>query len=802
MRIGQALAWPLAGALLVLVAILPALKPAHAVEASAQLEEVVVRAQRREQNLKEVPVSVTAFSGETIERTNIRGSTDYLARTPNVSFTEDGQAGSRGLGISIRGINNLVSGENAFINSVGIYLDEFSIASVPNQVANPFLPDMASVEVLRGPQGTYFGRNSLGGALNLTTRDPVDSVEGNVRVDSRQFTGAGDAHTLTGMLNVPLGERFKARGVVMYEDSTGRVRNINESGTDDSGHQWLMGRIKAIWEPGDATLVKFTLLHSDEQQGHDENVPSGVLDLDTADSFGISDALDPGTGFWPDNRSLLSHDLDERNDLRSTVFVANVEHRLSDELVLKAIGGIVDAEQQRFFDNDLIGGLDALYRDNDYDGQSWSTELRLEKTGERFDWVAGFLSARDRQQQSNNVAVSTDPSGEFNGVSLLPPFPQDLGLLKNAKDFRVESNALFGDLTWHVTDSLDLFAGGRYTRDRVSNSLAANGIAPGPDAPNPADDPAGFFASFINYERPASNAQSSFSNFSPRVGVKWQMNDQVTLFTTVSQGYKAGGNSVGNNTNAAGEPAFSLAFDEETLWNYEAGIKSEWFDRRLQVNASVFRLEWSDLQLEAFRFLTPGDLSSNFEQTINVESARAQGLELEVQGRPTANLTLGGALGLLDTEITSASTAEITGGFVVDLQGRPLPKAPELTWNVFGEYRWSMPGGDYWVRAEAIHRDGQYSDVEGLTVLQTQGPSPNAGVVRNLPYGEFPFRSPDYNLVNLRAGLDRERFSIGVYAENLLDEEYYTGTQENFGASGIRLKPNPRVVGASLQVRF
>ena len=115
-----------------------------------------------------------------IERGNIKSAIDYLALTPNVSFTEDGQTGSRGLGISVRGVNNAVSGENAFVNTVGIYLDEFSVASVPNQVANPMLPDMARVEVLRGPQGTYFGRNSLGGALNLVTNKPSDELEGQI----------------------------------------------------------------------------------------------------------------------------------------------------------------------------------------------------------------------------------------------------------------------------------------------------------------------------------------------------------------------------------------------------------------------------------------------------------------------------------------------------------------------------------------------------------------------------------------------------------------------------------------------
>jgi iron complex outermembrane receptor protein len=128
------------------------------------LESVVVTAQRRAQDLQEVPISITAFDAAELERASVTEAKEYLRLTPNVSFTEDGQTGSRSIGISIRGVSSAVTGENAFINSVGMYFNEFSVASVPNQVLNPLLPDMERIEVLRGPQGTYFGRNAVAGA--------------------------------------------------------------------------------------------------------------------------------------------------------------------------------------------------------------------------------------------------------------------------------------------------------------------------------------------------------------------------------------------------------------------------------------------------------------------------------------------------------------------------------------------------------------------------------------------------------------------------------------------------------------
>ncbi len=773
--------------------------PASVLAQDAVLEEIVVTAQRRAQNVQDVPIAVTAFTGAELEKSNITGAVDYLARTPNVSFTEDGQSGSRGLGVAVRGVNNLVSGENAFINSIGIYLDEFSVASVPNQVANPFLPDMERVEVLRGPQGTLFGRNSLGGALNLTTRAPTDEVEGSIRIGGEGYDNAGEMFNIAGTLNLPVSDTFAVRGTLLYEDSSGLVENINPSGENDSGHEYMMARLRARWDLSDATTLDVTWIYSDEEQGTDENVPSGVLDLDTVDTLGITSAIDPGTGFWPDNRNELSHDLDEHNELESNVLVVKLTHAINDRLTLKWVTGLVDAEQERLFDNDLIGGVDVLSRDNLYEGQSWSTEFRLEGVNENVSWVAGILYAEDDQEQQNNVAVSSDPTATINGIGFLPPFPPGLGLARNSKNFEVESLAVFGDLTWSPSDALDVIVGARYTSDDVTNEVVAFGIAP-VDPPSPPPT-AGFFGSFGNFARPPASAKESFDDFAPRFGIRYRLHETTNVYATISKGYKAGGSSVGNNTNTPNSDPFIVPFDEETLWNYEVGFKSEFYDRRMRLNAAVFYLDWSDLQLEAFRFLTPGDLSSNFEQTVNVDDAEALGIEVEWVALLTDQFSVGATIGLLDTEITSDSTAEITGGFVVELKGERLPKAPEYTVNLWAEYAWPVSDGEVWVRAEYIARDGQYSDVEGLTNEQTRGPSPNQGLVRAI-VGEFPYHSPDYDLINIRAGWDLDTWSLTAFVENLTDEEYYTGTQENFGASGIRLRPHPRVIGASVSYRF
>jgi len=793
--------------------------PAVAQETSLVLEEVVVTAQRREQSLQDVPVSVTAFTGADLQQRNITNAVDYLKITPGVSFTEDGQTGSRGMGIAVRGVNSLVTGENAFVNSIGIYLDDFSVASVPNNVANPNLADMDRVEVLRGPQGTFFGRNAVGGALNLTTKKPTEEFEAEVIVGGESYEDAGEQYNVTGIINIPVSDNFRMRGMIYHMDSDGYVENACRegasaskcpasaengfvpNGADGSEQESLSARLHLDWQVTDDTNILISGYYTDDEQDTDENVPAGVLDLDSIDTFGVEQASDPGTGFWyQGNTTELSHDLQEKTNNESFVGILNITHNLNDKIVIKSITGIIDADLDRTFDNDLIGGLDALKRTNSYDGKSWSTELRLEYTDDTFDFIGGFMYASDEQNQDNNVAVSTSPTATIDGVGILPPFPEGLGLALNRKEWELESWAVFADLTWHATDRLDLIVGARYTDDEVELNRQDFGIAPGV-AGDPGED---FWASWGNFPRPPAGGKETFDDVAPRFVVRYQATDDINVYGSVSKGYKAGGVSAGNNTNAEGQPAFSVPFDEETLWNYEIGMKSEWWDNRIRLNAAVYYLQWEDFQLESFRFLTPGDLSSNFEQTINIDEAEAKGGEIEILAAATDRLTLTMGYGYTDTEITDAPIAEITGGFKVDLDGLDLPKAPESSFNASAEYRLPIGDNEAWIQLEFISRDGQFADIEALTYKQTDGPSPNQGLARNsiAQFGDYPFKTPDYDVWNLRAGFDMEHWRFTAYVQNLDEEDYYTGTQENFGLSGFRLRPTPRTIGGSIAYRF
>jgi iron complex outermembrane receptor protein len=205
----------------------PALAQERA-ENSLVLEEITVTAQRREESMQDVPVSVSAFSGENIEKAGITEATDYLMMTPNVGFSEDGEGGSRSVNIAIRGVSNVALDGIAAANSIGYYVDDMSVGSVAQGTINPQLQDMERIEVLRGPQGTFFGRNAVGGAINITTRKPDDVFffEGSASVGNQDTWG------VEGIVNVPFNEKFMMRAVAAVEESDTEISNISPTGND------------------------------------------------------------------------------------------------------------------------------------------------------------------------------------------------------------------------------------------------------------------------------------------------------------------------------------------------------------------------------------------------------------------------------------------------------------------------------------------------------------------------------------------------------------------------------------------
>ncbi len=727
------------------------------------LEEITVTAQRREESMQDVPVSVSAFSGADLEKAGIREATEYLMMTPNVGFSEDGEGGSRSVNIAIRGVSNITLDGVATANSIGYYVDELSVGSVAQGTINPQLQDMERIEVLRGPQGTFFGRNAVGGAINITTKKPEDTFffEGSAMV------GNHDTWGLEGIVNVPFNDKFMARAVVAREESDTPVRNISSTGNSPF-YEYTTGRVSIRALPSDMATLDLSITHTREDEGGDIAIPSGILDLDTIDTFGFgspTDAIDTGPGFYPTNDSIIDRDTAEWNDKEFTIINGRVTIDW-DTVQLKSITGFIDSSFKRGADIDGISlevGPLPLRRVNDYSAEAFSQELRLQSTeGEAIDWTIGFYYAKDDFKQSNQIQIlpkgspnATNPSGLINS---------------NNRNFEFETLALFADVNWHVSDTVDLIVGGRYSKDDVS--------ATDSDANRDAQtDPV--------------TGSVDFSDFSPRFVVRYLPSDEVNVYASASKGYKSGGIDVSSASRSKGAP-----YNAEDLWSYELGFKTRLADGRISLSGAVFALEWKDFQVQTNRLEDPNDIASSIETTQNAEKASSTGFELEFLALAAESLTLGANIGYTDSKFDDFKNAVLKGQTngqdnVIDVSGQPLPRTPEWTYTLTAD--WGFEFGSNWegfVRADWSWVDKQYSNIEAVGALVGRTVS---GQPFNLP--KFPYEVPSYNVANLSGGVSNDNFRITAYIKNLTDEQYYTGTADNFGAAGMRLKPHHQTYG-------
>ena len=261
---------------------------------AGELSEIVVTAERRAESLQNVPISISAFTADTLVKANITEAKNLLQFSPNTAFTEDGQTGGRSINISIRGISNVNLAEVQTSSSIGYYIDELSVGSTSMGTINPDLQDMDRVEVLRGPQGTYFGRNALGGAINISTKKPDDKLYAEVGASYASF----NTWSMEGVGNLPVSSNFFLRGAVKHTESDGFIKNVNPLGTPNSGYVDNSLRISARILPTDQLTIDLSASYMEDRGGMDNTVPSGVLDLDTKSIFGANFApIWPGPGF-------------------------------------------------------------------------------------------------------------------------------------------------------------------------------------------------------------------------------------------------------------------------------------------------------------------------------------------------------------------------------------------------------------------------------------------------------------------------------------------------------------------------
>lgn len=720
----------------------------------SQLQEVIVTAERKAESIQDVPISISAFTSADIERDNMSSARDYLALAPDVSFADDGQTGNRSIRIAIRGVSNISLGDRAVPNAIGYYIDEFNVGTVANGTINPALLDIDRVEVLRGPQGTYFGRNSEGGAINISTDLPNSKWFGEAAVYGGNYNTDGTRL----IVNAPVTDTFFLRGAVAFESSDGIVKNISPTGTPNSGYDQTDARLSGRWLITDRFTADLSYTYAHDTEGLDADINTGVLEFDTISIEGPTfRPISDGLGFYPENQNLVDHNRREWNRNELNLFNLRLQYDF-DNFTLKSITGQIRTKNSRMFDEDAVS-VDTIYRHNEWHAESYGEELRLQsKPGGPFDWVIGAQYARDKVSLFNLVALGTvftytyPDTGET--VGLAPPFP-NLPVNENVSGYTDDSTAIYGEATWHATANWAFTLGGRYTHDKIDDTVTGLVAFGTPEA-----DEAG---------------NSSFNDFSPRFVATYKFSPTDTLYGTISHGYKAGGNDL----NAAITPN-DRPFGPEKVWNYEVGYKSEFWDRRAMLDASVFYMNWKGLQSEVNYLAVPGDISSAVQLTENASSATSKGADLQAQVRPLDPLTLALGIGYLDAKFGSFPDATIYAQ-PVDMSGQTLPQSPKWTGSAVAQ--WVQPFSadtNGYLRFEEIYRARSTSNLEGA-----------AAPLLGLP--TFPFQMPSYAVANVHGGLTYRGFTLDGSVENAFNREYYTGTGDHFGFGGVRVTPHPRL---------
>ena len=499
---------------------------------NAQLEQIVVTSQRRPQLLQKVPISVTAFSSEAIKWNQIEGLQDYFKLTPNVSFSNNGNRGRNQL--AVRGVGNIGGRANSF----GVYVDGFNIA--PTSSIRTFDPNLVSVErieILRGPQGTFFGRNATAGAFNIVSKKPGSEFFAEAEAEYASF----DSVLARGAVNVPVVDDLLAVRVSgYYEHTDGFIDNIGPAGRgSDFDAYGVLGAVRLT--PNERLTIDISVRHND----YDHGTNAYVL-------------RDPVTLGVPDGPYTIDTDREEFAQIEGQIITANIEYDFG-PVTLTSITGYIDNSYREFDDRDN-SPLDIQFQDVRNDLQSWSQEIQLSTSfNDQVELIAGAIYADD-----DVSARSIRQRGADAGGTNILDFDQ-----------REESTtwAIFADAVWHALPRLDVTIGGRFTDSdytRTDNNILLGSVTVNP------------------------GQSVNDTDFSPRFVLTYQWTDAVLTYASASKGFKMGGAS------GIVPPGASPTFGKETIWNYEIGAKARLLDNRLQVNAAGFYMDWKDLQAFAF----------------------------------------------------------------------------------------------------------------------------------------------------------------------------------------------------------
>lgn len=624
------------------------------------IEEIVVTARRREESLQDTPISITAVTADALVERDITSIQRIDNIAPNMDFSYGGTSSGSGSAavVYIRGV-----GQNDFTPvtdpGVGIYVDGVYLGRTVGSVLDVL--DLAQVEVLRGPQGTLFGRNTIGGAINLTTRDPGDELGGRVRL-----LGGDDARgEFYGTLDVPVNETLGITVAALYKQQDGYVTRVLD-GTELGDEDVLGARAKLVWEPSDRWRVEFV---ADGAREREESAPEVAIAINPLLTPGVTSFADlhnlnpPGfnTGASPAcaagggpltdptcaNDQWLAGNFatfetgPSQNDVDQWGFSLTATWSAGGGVTLKSITAYRELNANFARSSDATP-FDIFSTEDAYDQEQFSQEFQAFGTAvdDRLDWLAGVYYF---QEEAFNVARVR---------ALIPVFPFDVGGFTDNWNY-----AIFGEATFDVTDRFHITGGVRFTDEEKGFD------------PISQSDVLGVFI-------PRGEQTRDFDKITWRASAAFDFTDAVTAYATFATGFKSGGFVLRNTGPVPNDQV--PTYEEETVEQYEIGVKLQLTEIGLRASAAYFFSDYEDIQVAAnIGFATV---------TQNAAGGEVDGFEAEVDWVPVPQLNLSAALGITDAEFT-----EIGPGATVSLDDDFI-RTPEVTWNFSASYIFSLAG--------------------------------------------------------------------------------------------------------------
>jgi iron complex outermembrane receptor protein len=731
--------------------------------AQLALEEIVVSARKRSENLQDVPMTVAAFDAELLKNLQVRDVTDLQTSVANLFLTEGRSVASGSLNASIRGVGSPV-GE--FEPGVAIYIDDTYVLSATGQLLD--LLDTERVEVLKGPQGHLYGRNTTGGAVKFVSKRPTEEFSGSLEVQA----GSEGYSFVRGSVSGGLTETLAGSLTLVSEQRDGFQKDVN-TGDEYWDIDNLAGRVALTWAPTDDVTIDFSYssveddsaaavpvltdsLYSREElleisalTGH--TLPEGLqqyefLSLERSPDSAFNDEDDVSANLPQDDFNIetqfvnlsVSWDINDNWSVRSITSYFDKETVLTFELdgtANAALDNSAVSEEEQFsqefqliWSSDRVEAVVGVYY-LDYDEQEPVTDFTGQNTSVLINplVVGGVQSAvAGLTGETPSIADTINVWIPAFGVEdrLQPPSAFPSSLVEPKKN-NIESKAIFANFDIELTDKLNLQLGGRYTEDDKEAyevqgdhyALAALFV----DATGQTywydDQIAGATEAMIAQLgqplvlNPSLNVplgiettddSGSWDDFSYLVGVSYEVSDDVLVYGSVSTGFKSGGfNSI--------ERADLRTYDEETIETYVLGVKSTLLEGSLVLNAELFLNEIDDMQFQSFAFVD-GDVDS---VTGNFGEAETKGIDITATWLATSNLRFDANIGYLDAEITKAfETQEGDDGPVtVEVSDfLEMGRAPEFTGTLTARYNWSLGNaGNLELIAQYYYSDEAYT---------------------------------------------------------------------------------------------